>query len=288
MQPVISLSSISKRFGHKQALKNVSLTVTQGEIFGFLGPNGAGKTTTIRCMMDFIRPDTGKVEILNKTIANSPDIKQYIGYFAAENQLLEKWDAKQHIEFYCSMKQADKSAYKFLEELDLDDSIPVRHMSTGNRQKLGFILALIGNPRLLILDEPTRGLDPLLQNEVYKILKDYVATGGTVFISSHNLNEAEYLCSNVAVIREGRIVADKSLADIHNLKTYIISVTFKKAGFKIPKANNIQIVSEDGQSLVIKLQGNVAPLLKELSQNELIDIEVTHASLEDVFMEFYK
>ena len=288
MQCVILLESVNKKFGHKQALKNISLTVTQGEIFGFLGPNGAGKTTAIRCIMDFIRPDTGTIQILNSSISNNPNIKQSIGYFAAENQLLEKWNAKQHIEFYRSVKQADKYAYKLLKELGLDDNMPVKHMSTGNRQKLGFVLALIGNPQLLILDEPTRGLDPLLQNEVYEILKDYVNNGGTVFMSSHNLSEVEHICTNVAVIRDGIIVADKSLADIRALKTYIVSVTFKEAGFKLPKANNLQIISKGDHHLVIKLQGNVSPIIKELCRNELTDIEVTHASLEDVFMEFYK
>jgi ABC-2 type transport system ATP-binding protein len=288
MQPVIHLSSISKRFGHKQALNNVSIAVNQGEIFGFLGPNGAGKTTTIRCMMDFIRPDTGNISILNKVIANSPNIKQSIGYFAAENQLLEKWNAKQHIEFYRDVKHADKSAYKLLRTLNLDPNMPVKHMSTGNRQTLGFILALIGHPQVLILDEPTRGLDPLLQNEVYKILKAYVAGGGTVFISSHNLNEIEHLCTNVAVIKEGTIVADKSLSEIHSLKTYIVSVTFKNPKFKLPTTNNIHILSQDKQRLVIKIKGSVAPLLEDICQNEIIDIEVIHASLEDAFMELYK
>lgn len=288
MQPVISLSSVSKKYGQKQALKNVSIAVNQGEIFGFLGPNGAGKTTTIRCIMDFIRPDSGNIQIFNNSLSDSPNIKQRIGYLAAENQLLDKWNSKQHVEFYRSVKQADKSAYKLLKELDLDTNMPVKHMSTGNRQKLGIVLALIGNPDLLVLDEPTRGLDPLLQNEVYKILKDYVNNGGTVFISSHNLNEVEHLCTNVAMIREGRIVADKSLADIRALKTYIVSVTFKKAGFRLPESNNLHIVSKSDQSLVIKFKGNVSPLLKELCRDEITDIEVTHASVEDIFMEFYK
>ena len=156
MQQVILLDSVNKKFGNKTVLKDVSLTVNQGEVFGFLGPNGAGKTTTIRCIMDFIRPNSGHIQILNNHISNSPNLKQSIGYFAAENQLLEKWNAKQHIEFYRSIKQANKDAYKLLKELDLNANMPVKHMSTGNRQKLGFVLALIGNPQLLILDEPTK------------------------------------------------------------------------------------------------------------------------------------
>lgn len=288
MQPAIALSAISKNFGNKQALKDIDLTVNRGEIFGFLGPNGAGKTTTIRCIMDFIKADSGSISVLGSDMTKNPEVKQLIGYFAAENQLIEKWDTGQHLDFYRSMKDVHADSDELIKALDLDPKVPVKHMSTGNRQKVGLILALVGNPQLLILDEPTRGLDPLLQNEVYRILKDYAKEGGTVFISSHNLSEVEHICSNVGIIRGGEIVADKSLASIRAMKTYIVSVNFKDGGFRQHESEYVKIMSESNHHLVLKVKGNVSPVLKEISKHAISDIEVTHASLEDVFMEYYK
>ena len=288
MSVVIETSSISKSFGKKQALNNVSLTVNGGEIFGFLGPNGAGKTTTIRTLMDFIRPDSGTVRIFGKDVRDNSALRQDIGYLSADNQLLDRWNAEEHIAFYNSVKGNGANAGELIKRLDLDPKAKAGHMSTGNRQKLGFVLALIGAPKLLILDEPTRGLDPLLQNEIYAILKEFADGGGTVFFSSHNLSEVEHLCTSVAIIRAGQVVADKTMADIRAMKTHIINVSFKQASIELPQLKDVEVSKTSARAFELKAKGDLTPLMKEIAKHELADLEVSHAPLEDIFLEYYK
>ena len=290
MDQAINITGLNKKYGTKPALKNVSLSVKQGEIFGFLGPNGAGKTTTIRCIMDFIRPDSGSVNVFAKNAQKDTlAIKSMIGYLPADNQLYEKWNAQQHIDFYSSIKGSPAESKKLLAKLGLGPDLQVRHMSTGNRQKLGFILTFIGKPKLLILDEPTKGLDPLLQNEIYEILKRYAADGGTVFLSSHNLAEVDHLCTNVGVIRGGEIVANKSMDDIRAMKIHIVTITYNDSkNIKIPKISNVEVVNSSPGRIVLRARGGVNQLIRELGKQDLKDLEITHAPLEDVFMEYYK
>ncbi len=288
MGAVIETKSISKSFGKKQALNNVSLSVNSGDIFGFLGPNGAGKTTTIRTLMDFIRPDRGSVKVFGQDVKDNPTIRQDIGYLSADNQLLDRWSAEEHIAFYSSIKGGGKNAASLAKRLDLDPKAKAGHMSTGNRQKLGFVLALLGTPKLLILDEPTRGLDPLLQNEIYAILKEFSADGGTVFFSSHNLSEVEHLCTSVAIIRAGHVVADKTMADIRAMKTHIVRVSFKQAYVVLPSLKDVEISQKSARTFELKAKGDLTPLMKEVVKHELADLEVVHAPLEDIFLEYYK
>lgn len=290
MSQAIAITGLNKKYGTKPALKNVSLNVGQGEIFGFLGPNGAGKTTTIRCIMDFIRPDSGSVNVFAKDAQKDAlAIKSMIGYLPADNQLYEKWNARQHIDFYSSIKGSPSESKKLLEKLGLSPDLQVRHMSTGNRQKLSFTLTFIGKPELLILDEPTRGLDPLLQNEIYDILKRYAADGGTVFLSSHNLAEVEHMCTNVGVIRNGEIVANRSMDDIRAMKIHIVTVTYNDAkALKTPKITDVEVINSSPGRSVLRARGNINQLIRELGKQDLKDVEITHAPLEDIFMEYYK
>ena len=290
MNLAIAITGLNKTYGAKPALKNVSLNVEQGEIFGFLGPNGAGKTTTIRCIMDFIRPDSGSVNVFNKNAQKDTlAIKSMIGYLPADNQLYDKWNARQHIDFYSSIKGSSSESKRLLEKLGLSPDVQVRRLSTGNRQKLGFVLAFIGKPKLLILDEPTRGLDPLLQNEIYDVLKRYAAAGGTVFLSSHNLAEVEHLCTNVGVIRNGEIVANKSMDDIRAMKVHIVTATYNDdKTLQTPKISDVEVVNASPGRTVLRARGNINLLIRELGKQDLKDLEITHAPLEDIFMEYYK
>jgi ABC-2 type transport system ATP-binding protein len=291
MDTVISIDSVTKQFGQQKVLKSISFQVNQGDIFGFLGPNGAGKTTTIRCIMDFIRPDSGRITLLGKdSHVQSVEIKKSIGYLPAENQLIEAWNAKQHIDFYSSIRNENSlRILKLVKKLEIALNVPVKHMSSGNRQKLSFLLALVGDPKLLILDEPTRGLDPIIQNDIYDILTNYVSTGGTVFISSHNLDEVNRICSNVGIIREGKIVADKSMNDIKNMKIHLITVSLNNHDrLYLTSTKNLEVVNSNSSKTILKVHGDINPVLHELSNHKLIDLEITHAPLEDVFMDYYR
>ncbi len=288
MSAAISLSHVSKSFGAKKALDDVSLTIPKGKIFGFLGPNGAGKTTTIRCLMDCMRCDSGTVTILGKDAnLEGAELKRDIGFLSSDIQLHTNWSARTHIDFLSSIKgrgRADELAKLF----NLDLKPKVKNLSSGNKQKLAIVLAFLGNPKILIMDEPTRGLDPLLQNQLYELLREFAKQGGTVFFSSHNLAEVQQLCDNVAVIRDGKIVADEAMQDIRRMKIHsITAVATKSFDKKMFDTKGIEIVSCSGKTIVLKVRGRIDPAMKVLGKYELTDLDVSHASLEDVFMEFY-
>lgn len=288
MEAAISIKDVTKAFGANRALDKVSLTIPKGHIFGFLGPNGAGKTTMIRCLMDYIRVTDGEITILEQDAhRNSAVLKGSIGYLSSDMQLHPNWTAKTHIDFMSGIEgrgRADELVRKF----NLDLKPKVGKLSSGNKQKLAIILAFLGDPKLLIMDEPTRGLDPLLQNQLYELLRQFAAEGGTVFLSSHNLAEVQQLCDSVAVIREGKIVAAEAMKDILQLRVHVVQAVATKpinqADFKL---KGVEILGGDSKSITLKARGQIDPILKALAKYSLTDLEVTHASLEDVFMEYY-
>ena len=286
----IKISKLSKRYGSQPALSDVSFNVEAGEVYGFLGPNGAGKTTTIRCLMDFIRPDSGTISVFGLDAQrDSVQVKRRVGFLSADDQLYDKWNAKQHIAFISSVRGGTDNSSRLMSRLDLDPQVPVRHLSSGNQQKLGLVLALMSNPKLLVLDEPTKGLDPLLQHEIYAILKEYVTKGGTVFLSSHNLAEVEHICTHVGVIRQGQIVASQSLQQILAMNVHIVTVSFRALD-QPPRISlpGVEVVSASSHHLVLKARGDINPLIAKLSTFKLTDVEIAHAPLEDIFMEYYR
>jgi ABC-2 type transport system ATP-binding protein len=287
---VITVDKITKHFGSKQALGGVSIKVKKGEIFGFLGPNGAGKSTTIRCLMDFIRPNSGEIKILGLDAQkDSAELKSRIGFLSSDQQLYSDWTGFEHLQLVEQVRGKDSGIAKMASNMELDLNKRVKALSSGNKQKLGIVLAFAGNPDLLIMDEPTRGLDPLLQNELYELLRQFAKKGGSVFFSSHNLPEVQRVCDAVAVIRTGSVVAEKTMSDIRNLHIHLIEVVGAQA---IPPAAlqlvGVEVLHHKGREARLKVRGDLNPILKVLTRHNLVDIEVSHASLEDVFMEFYQ
>jgi ABC-2 type transport system ATP-binding protein len=241
--------------------------------------------------MDFIRPDKGQNSVLGQDAhRQATSLKTSIGYMSSDSQLIDHWNSIEHLRFYRSIRQhANKTINELVRALDLNPRIAVKQMSSGNRQKLGFILSLVGNPELLILDEPTKGLDPLAQNTFYEILRSYTRQGGTVLLSSHNLSEVERVCSNVAIIRSGRIVADMSMQNVRAMKTHIITATFDNPdNTKMIHLDRAQITQNSPEQIIIKTRMNINQVMGVLTQYKLSDLEVTHAPLEDIFMEYYK
>lgn len=285
----IQISDLTKSFGRHIAVDGISFEVKKGEIFGFLGPNGAGKTTTIRCLMNFISPDKGNLRILGRDISQDKvAIKDKIGYIASDNHLVERWTGREHIEYIAKLRGKNNQAEDLLGHFSLDLDRRVKVLSTGNRQKLNIILGLIGAPRVLILDEPTRGLDPLFQHELYGVLEDFRSSGGTVLISSHNLAEVQRVCQRVAIIREGKLVAVESLNSLRQKTQHVVRVRSAKP---IPKSaiSNAQITvrAHTKNELTFLVKGDINPIIKLLSEYALIDLEVSHASLEEIFLEMY-
>lgn len=289
MTNALEIGGISKSFGSHKAIENVTFQVKKGEIFGFLGPNGAGKTTTIRCLMNFITPDTGKIKVLGQDAqASSVAVKNMIGYVASDHHLVEKWTAREHIDYIMHLRGAGGDYAGLLKQFSLDLDRRVKVLSTGNRQKLNLILGLIGEPKVLVLDEPTQGLDPLFQNEVYRVLEDFRESGGTVFISSHNLAEVQRICERVAIINQGRLVAVENLESLRQKAQYVVRVRSAKPLPKsVLQSDQITIRSQAKHEVTFLVRGDLNLVVKMLAKHKLSDLEIAHASLEEVFLEMY-
>ena len=286
---VIEVKNLKKYFGRTYAVDDISFSVEKGEIFGFLGPNGAGKTTTIRCLMDFVRPTTGVVRILEKDAqVDSVYLKTKIGYLSDTARFYDHWTAEQHIKFQESLRGNSKNLNTLLDKFGLNQKLRFSSLSSGNKRKLSIVLALMNEPEVLILDEPTISLDPLLQNSFHNYIQDFAQNGGTVFMSSHNLSEVEKVCDRVGIIKDGKMVAVEKISDMKLTK--IFDVSFRSDGIdpKIFADQNTEIVSFINGLVMLKVKGDINSLISKLAKVKVKDLEITHVSLEDVFMEFYK
>lgn len=290
MANAIVIKDFKKHFGKLYAVDGINLEVHAGEIFGFLGPNGAGKSTTIRCLMGFNKPTAGSISVFGYDMSKDSTLaKQYIGYLPGNVKLYDKWTGWEHIKFFESVRGKSSNVNSLIKRFDFNPNAKFRHLSSGNKQKLGLILALMHEPKLLVMDEPTVGLDPLLQYEIYKVLIEMRDRGTTIFISSHNLTEVERLCNRIAIIKDGKLVAVEDVKTIGEKKLHKIEVRFgDKFSVSEFETNGVEKVEEVAEGLLITVSGDLNPVLHALSKHKIIDLEITHASLEDVFMKFYE
>ncbi len=286
---VITINNISKRFGRQVALDGVSFTVEEGDIFGFLGPNGAGKSTTLRCLLDFLHPNSGKITIFDKDAhRDSVRLRKLIGYVPAEPMLYADLSVKKHIAFVATGHTTTvlEKAHELASQLGLDVSKRIKQLSTGNQQKVALILALAAQPKLLILDEPTRGLDPLLRSQLHDILRDYRDGGGTVLLSSHDLSEVDELCNRIAVIQNGKVIEDTSMEKLRKKQGHTIKIIFDGPAPNLTDLAS-EIIHQTHQSAEFIVRGDMQPTLALLAKQKLKDITIRTASLEDIFMELY-
>jgi len=285
---IVEVHNLSKQFGSHKVLQDISFSIEQGEIFGYLGPNGAGKSTTLRCIMDFIHPSSGAISLLgNDAQTDSVVLKNDIGYVPAEPILYADLTGRQHINFINnSSSNTMKYAHELSEIFSFDTTKKVKELSTGNQQKLALILALARRPKLLILDEPTRGLDPLLRSVLHTVLRKYQTEGGTVLLSSHDLSEVEELCSRVAIIREGKLVKDTTIDKLRQEQGHIIKARFEGT---VPDftGSHVVVTSSSAHSVQCLVKGDLQPILSLLAKNHVKELQVNSASLEDIFMEMY-
>jgi ABC-2 type transport system ATP-binding protein len=290
LENAIETLGLTKLYGQARGIQNLDLQVRQGEVFGFLGPNGASKTTTIRLLLNLLQPTRGSAMIMGMDVAKqSVDVRRVCGVVSGEPAFFDSLSGRAHLAMMQSYHAKGGSRTEELaERLSFDLDRPVRSYSHGNKQKLAIIQALSHQPQLLILDEPTGGLDPLVQREFYKILAEEKARGVTVFFSSHVLSEVERICDRVGIIREGELVALLDVNDLHKQQVRHMEVTLNRdvdvSEFQL---EGVEIVHCEGHHIELKVSGGLGALLQHLAALPVEDIVFPEASLEDTFTEFY-
>ena len=270
--PAIELNNLTKTYGKHRGVTNLSLTVNDGEIFGFLGPNGAGKSTTIRSMLGLLRFQEGEVKVLGRDVrTNSVEILREVGYMPSEAWFYPEMRVRDVIRFAAKMRGIDcrEEAEMLCDRLQVDDTKKIEELSLGNRKKVSIVCAMQHKPRLFVFDEPTSGLDPLMQAEFFKLLTEYNAKGATCFLSSHVLSEVRKFCGRAAIIKEGKLLVTDTVE--HLTKTQAKHVRLVKQG-----------VEED-----FVYRGDVGTLLRELAGQDLTDVTIEEPELEEVFLHFY-
>lgn len=287
----IKIKNITKDYGNGKGLFNVSFSVGKGEVFGFLGPNGAGKTTTIRNLMGFIKPDSGEC-FINETdcFKEADKIQKEIGYIPGEIAFMTDMTGIEFIKFiaeYRGIKDLSK-ADELIKLFELDTKTKIKKMSKGMKQKLGIVVAFMHNPKILILDEPTSGLDPLMQNKFIELIKAEKESGKTILMSSHMFEEVEKTCSNVAIIKEGKIVAVDSIENLRKNKSKKYTVTFKDIDeVKKIKKEKLEIVNIYENKITFLIQNNIKEFINILGDYDITDMDEEYQTLEDIFMGYY-
>jgi ABC-2 type transport system ATP-binding protein len=292
MAAIIQTEKLTKWYGAHRGIEEVDLVIETGEIFGFLGPNGAGKTTTIRLLLDLIRPTSGRAALFGIDSSSDPvAIHRRIGYVPGEFTLYDRLTGGQTLEYFGNLRGGVDRAYQaqLIERIDLDPSRRFKEYSKGNKQKVGLVIALQHRPELLILDEPTAGLDPLVQQTFFEILREVIAGGGTAFLSSHILSEIEKSCDRVAIIRDGRLVKVDRVDALRDLAHHQVELRF--AG-PVPMADfeglpGVSDVSADDHVLRLRVYGTMAPLIRAAARHELLDFTSREPSLEETFLAQY-
>ena len=290
----IRTNKLSKDYGLGRGLFDLDLEVSPQEVFGYLGPNGAGKTTTIRCLMGLIRPTGGAAHIFGLDCRrDSVAVKRRVGYLPGDIPQFGSLRGKEVVAYLGGIRGgADPRAVRDIaERFDLDLNRRFREYSTGNKRKLGILLAFMHRPDLLILDEPTSGLDPLNQQEFYALLREARDGGASAFLSSHILSEVEHICDRVGILRAGRLVNVAQLEDLHHIRAHRVELEFAP-GTPVPEgairaAAGVENVEVDGQRVSCTVRGSFGPLFEAIRNARVTDLVSTEPSLEEIFLSYY-
>jgi len=292
----IKIENVHKFYGKVHALRGLNLEVKQGEIFGFLGPNGAGKTTTIRCMLDLLRPSSGEIRVFDIDPQRSPQaVKEKVGYLPGDLKLEGDFTARdffKHIRKLRGSKRDWKDILKLAERLDLDLDRKIKTLSQGNKQKVGLIQCFLSDVPLILLDEPTLGLDPLMKQEILNIIREQKEEGKTVFFSSHILSEVQKVADRVGIIRNGRLVEIANTADLIGRSLTRATVQFDEAVSReafegVPNVDILR-VNDNNHAYTLQIRGEMNGLIKALAEYPVLDLEITKPSLEEVFLNYYE
>ena len=287
---VIATESLTKYYGKVVGVEGLDLEVQEGELFGFLGPNGAGKTTTIRLVMGMLKANRGNASVLGLDAwRQSVEVKRLVGYLPGEPAFYPRMNGREMVRFVASFDgRGEDSGRELAGRLELDLDKRVEGYSRGMKQKLAIVLALMKHPPLLIMDEPTNGLDPITQHVLYEILRELREGGTTLLFSSHNLPEVERLADRVGIIRHGHLAGTERIEDLRNKRLRNVEVIYaSEPPEDLGRLPGVTEFERTGNRVQLKFKGDLNGLLAHLTRNELLDLSIGHASLEDVFLEFY-
>ncbi len=292
--PVIDITSLSKTYGKSRGIDHVNLEIGEGEIFGFIGPNGAGKSTTIRILMNMIFPTGGSARIMGMdVIRETKKIKSQVGYIPSDANAYSSMAVLEFLS-YCARFYNVKNVSQRIKELsdlfELDLKRKIADLSMGNRKKVSIVQSLLHNPRLLILDEPTTGLDPLMQSLFFDLLRSENRRGMTVFFSSHILGEVQMLCKRVAIIKEGKIIQVEDIETLRKKQLKKVSIEFEdKGSMELSALQGVEkIASGAGNLTTFMYSGNMNLLINMLSGKKVINLMIEEPSLDEIFMHYYK
>ncbi len=294
MSVYLQLNNVTKAFGNDgfRAVDTLSLQVNEGEVYGFLGANGAGKSTTIRMIMNFIHPTSGTIAVLGKdSQKQSVEIQKHVGYLAGDVALWPKVTGNDIFGYLADLQGGIDKQYlaELITRFEAEPNKRVSELSKGNRQKIGIIQALMHQPDVLVLDEPTSGLDPLMQEVFYDTIKEASKRGAAVFVSSHNLSEAERMCDRIGIIRHGKLVHEQTMKSGARLGGTTIVVTYRSddAVKALAKNSAVTMVSVKGKTATVQPKGAIEQALQAISKYPIARIETNETHLEDDFLEFY-
>ena len=293
MTSAIETLGLTKQYGSVTAVADLNLRVEPGQVFGFLGPNGAGKSTTIRMLMALQRPTKGRAMLLGLDAATgSVEVHRRIGYLPGDLELFPRLTGRQHIAWFARARAVDGQslADRLIDRFQVVTDRPVRELSKGNRQKIGLVLAFMHQPELLVLDEPTSGLDPLMQHEFGNLLRETAAGGRTVFLSSHELDEVQRIADRVAIIKEGRLVAEDTVEGLRRSAPQKMEVRFRRPvdHAELSALTGVTVTGSDGPRMTLDVTGEIGPVLKVIASHDPVALTSRPADLDELFLDFYR
>ncbi len=288
---VIEVKNCTMLYSSKKGITDVSFDVKKGEVFGYVGPNGAGKTTTIRCMLGFMKPQTGSILIEGSdSWSDAAKIQANVGYIPGEMSLFDEMTGIEFLNFQLQMRNIrdKKRLSELLTIFDLDPKGKIRKMSKGMKQKVGLIAAFMHDPKIYVLDEPSSGLDPLMQQVFVNLVKEERQRGKTILMSSHSFEEVDKTCDRIAMIKDGKIVLIEDIDEVkkHRRKIFTVSVGHPTDIEKM-KRLGMSVIYENATFADVEVVGDFKPFYDSLKQIDVVDLDVKTQRLEDVFMKFY-
>jgi ABC-2 type transport system ATP-binding protein len=293
-QPAIETIGLTKHYGDVEALNDLDLTVDQGEVFGFLGPNGAGKTTMIRTILDLIRPTSGTASILGfDSHDDAVEIRNHVGYLPSDVAMYPNLTGRDTLQYFANLRGGVEWEYvdELADRLDADLTKKIGDLSSGNRQKVGLIQAFMNRPQLLIMDEPSSGLDPLVQRQFQAMMREVAKEGRTVFLSSHTLSEVQRVANRVGIIRHGALIAVEEVASLRSKAIRKVDLMFEApvAASVFEGVPGVREVSTENHHVSFSFDGHMDQLLAVATKDHtLLDITTQEADLEEIFLTYYR